>query len=167
MYEPPKLNVVFCSDSNYFPHLATAVISLLETNRNLVSRVFLVLTGVSESDTQLLTSHVRETYAFNLDVISAEHISLTEHFISGHVTPAAYLRLYLGELIPESVSHILYLDSDLIITGNLSQLLKSAMSLSDSARPQMIAAVPESLDVEHLRSFGFMGDEYFDLTPAG
>lgn len=162
MNDQARLNVALCSDSNYFPHLATTVISLLETNRALVDQVFVVLTDIPESHEKLLTSHVRNAYALDLKVISSEHISLTGNFISGHVTASTYLRLHLGELIPESVSRVLYLDSDLIVIGDLSPLLEPRPDQSASAQQWIIAAVPEFSSGEHLRPLGFKGVDYFN-----
>jgi lipopolysaccharide biosynthesis glycosyltransferase len=42
--------------------------------------------------------------------------------VKGWITSAAYLRLYLPELIPETVSRVLYLDSDMLIQDDLGQL---------------------------------------------
>ena len=42
--------------------------------------------------------------------------------ISHHITRTAYFRLLAGKLLPDSIDRVIYLDSDLLIVGDLSEL---------------------------------------------
>ncbi len=61
--------------------------------------------------------------------------------ISHHITHTAYLRLLAGRVLPESIDRVIYLDSDLLICDDLSQLWqlpldgKFALAVPDIACP--------------------------------
>ncbi len=77
--------------------------------------------GLSESS----WSGLRETLAgLPIDVVSVQpDYSLVEHLhTSHHVTPAAYLRLLTAELIPGHLERAIYLDSDVLVREDLTQL---------------------------------------------
>ena len=58
--------------------------------------------------------------------------------VDGHISPATYYRLYVSELLPHNVKKVLYLDSDIIINGNLSDLFNTHIS------NYSLAAVPDA-----------------------
>lgn len=82
--------------------------------------------------------------------------------MSGHISAAAYLRLHLGELLPDSVSSVLYLDSDVIVIRDLSTLQGQLFTEAEGGKNFMIAAVDEPSSGDHLRPLGFVGTRYFN-----
>ena len=138
------------------------MISLLETNLHLVDRVFLVLADVPATDIDLFLTHVQDRYHLTLELVPSHHLSLDSHYVSGHISAAAYLRLHLGELLPDSVSTILYLDSDVIVVRDMSTLLGQSLAVVEGNKNLVIAAVDEPSSGDHLRPLGFRGTRYLN-----
>lgn len=68
-------------------------------------------------------------------ITAAAHKAVNLHFVTpkldllcgvplATIGPMTYLRLLLPDALPSSVSHVLYLDSDLLVRGDLAQLWK-------------------------------------------
>src|SRR5262249_12481987 len=64
--------------------------------------------------------------------------SLSEVKIDGHISSAAYHRLLVERLLPLSIKTALYLDSDIIINDDISDLLHLDVS------GHVLAAVPDA-----------------------
>lgn len=155
------LHVALCSDRNYFPHLATTVISLLETNAEHVESIHLILSDVPSGASRALSDLVSDQYQLVLQVIEVDQ-DLTEGIgISGHWTLATYLKIFLGDLLPSRLPAVLFLDSDVIVVGDLSPLFAIQRGLRESGHA-VICAVAEEYDGAHLRNFGFVSPDYFN-----
>ena len=156
----PGLDVVFSSDRSYVPHLATAVTSLLETNRSLVTRVW-VMTNAGDSRPFLrFQEDVRKRYGLKPRALHVEEEQFDRVYVSGHVSWATYARFLLGELLPLDAQAVLYLDSDLIVVGPLNGILdRSAVTPEDTR--SIVRAVPRDSG-HHLEEFGFRSDRYFN-----
>jgi len=157
----PRLAVALCADEVFLPHLATTVVSLLEKNIQHISNVFVIVYDVSESKIQALWQHVHNAYGFSLQFIRADNISLDEYFTSGHISKSAYLRLHMAEFLPTDIHSVLYLDSDLIVVGDLAELLGIQNQNHESTSGIVIWAVPE-IGGHYLKQYGFKGNDYFN-----
>jgi lipopolysaccharide biosynthesis glycosyltransferase len=137
-----KLNVVFTVDSNYLAHFTTAIKSLLDNNQKIVGRCFLVIDFGENFKVKLIKRFLYMRYSINLEIIEFNPEKIIDLKISAndHVTHATYFRLLLPQLIPEDVDEILYLDSDLVVHGDISQLLE----LNFSSNKFLLYAVNEN-----------------------
>ena len=156
----PGLDVVFSSDRSYVPHLATAVTSLLENNRSLVNRVWVMTNAGGSRPFMRFQEDVRKRYGLMptpLDVAASRFDTM---YVSGHVSWAAYSRFLLGELLPSNVPRVLYLDSDLIVVGSLKELLTRPRR-GGGKTGQIIQAVSRDTG-RHLEQFGFRNENYFN-----
>jgi lipopolysaccharide biosynthesis glycosyltransferase len=54
--------------------------------------------------------------------IRADAAALANMPVFGHVSICTYYRLLIPELLPESVNYVLYLDVDILVTGDVSEL---------------------------------------------
>lgn len=157
-----QLNVVFAADKGYTPHLATALVSLFEHNSSLVNRVFLLTGTPNYRGFRTLQTFVREKYHFEIEMRAIEGDELSHLPVSGHVSQATYSRFLLGSLLPQELETVLYLDADLIVVGDISELLKQEVfSRNDFAKTPILGAVP-STGGDHLSQFGHSGEGYFN-----
>ena len=121
-------HVAFCADEAYAEPLLVAAGSLLKHSPADLPIVFWLVDGGVEKATQRrieacllalggsrLTLHWRSA--------GAAKGPLFHHL---HFKPANYLRLSLAELLPESVSKVLYLDCDTLTVGDPSPLFLHA-----------------------------------------
>ena len=155
------LPIALCSDKNYFAHLATAVVSLLETNPIIVGDIYLLVNDLPAETGDILCSHVRSNYGAEIQIIQVPDAAMEGIGVSGHWTLGTYLKLFLGEFLPQHLDKVLFLDSDVIVVGDLKDLFASAETLAKS-RVAVLAAVPETDSGRHLSRWGFSGDAYFN-----
>lgn len=118
------MNVLyFCSD--IFLHVAAvSIVSLLENNKNFDEiNIFIIDDGISNEKKSMLEKMVN-SYNRNISYIPAPDPSkfFKFPFKSRYQMGHSYMRMCIGTLLPESVEKLLCLDSDTLVTGNLSDL---------------------------------------------
>lgn len=155
-----KIDVVFSADYGYIPHLATAVTSLLETNKERVADIWVITDAGTTLRFQQLVEDVRHRYGLALRILPIGASSFAGLYVSGHVSWAAYSRFLIGDLLPERVSWALYLDSDLLVVSSISTILEATARQPNSPSP-IVFAVPRDSG-EHLEQLGFGGSRYFN-----
>jgi lipopolysaccharide biosynthesis glycosyltransferase len=127
-------NILITPDKNFVQHADVMLTSLFLNNRDLEFAVYIITN--SQTDTEPL-ENTASKYGHSANVLRINE-SVTDNFkISLHASQANYYRLFLDELLPANLNRILYLDSDLIVCGDISYLF----SVDLSRHP--IAAVPE------------------------
>ena len=63
------LDIVFASDDNYLPHFTVALTSLLETNKDIVGRVFLLQNIKNKNKLKKSLDYFEKNYNLNIEVI--------------------------------------------------------------------------------------------------
>ncbi|WP_455614048.1 glycosyltransferase [Bacteroides congonensis] len=117
------INILCAMDDKFVPYCGIMLTSLLENNKNVNIRVY-VLTGQlcekSLDDFQTLA----EKYGAEINVIKVNEDALKDCPIrlGDHVSLAAYYRLLASHLLPADIDKILYLDGDMIINDSLADL---------------------------------------------
>jgi lipopolysaccharide biosynthesis glycosyltransferase len=128
------MEVLCASDERYLPHAATMLCSLLEHNR--VSRIhYFYSTVASEKLAKLKSLATR----FGSELVCYEIVPATFEAlrVDKWASAAVYYRLLAPRLLPADLNKILYLDSDIIVRGSLSDLWST--DLTNHA----LAAVPD------------------------
>lgn len=145
--EKTEIAVVCACDDNYVKPL-TVMLYSAAANLGLNSHlnVYFIDGGVQEQNWQMLKESL---VGLPIDVYSIKpDYSLVEHLhTSHHVTPAAYLRLLTAEMMPPEISKAIYLDSDLLVCEDLTELWnlptdgKPCLAVPDIACPYIDARV--------------------------
>lgn len=115
------MNIALCLDSNFLPYCSTTLQSIIE-NHSSKDRINFFITHTFDS--KLLTPILRQisTAGHQVTCLSINSNRLKKFQTHAHFTEAAYLRLFLPRLLPENITRVLYLDSDLIVRTNLAEL---------------------------------------------
>jgi lipopolysaccharide biosynthesis glycosyltransferase len=144
------VHLVFGCDRNVVDGLATVIASAAHHLRaSSELHVHVVDCGIGEDVRQQLTAAVAE----RLKNTRIEFIDLPaerlQHFprpaALSHVTPAAYSRLFLHELLP-AIDRIIYLDCDLLVTADLQEL--QSLDLGEKLMAAAVDTVIPSLGHE-------------------
>jgi len=117
-----KVTVAFGFDDGYVPHAAAVIASIARASDPAVFRFLLLNTGVSKERQKQLES-VAPAAEYVWIEVGAEH--LPELKVKGsiaHVSHATFLRLALERAAPADCDRVIYLDADLIVTGDLRDL---------------------------------------------
>ncbi len=115
--------IFFATDDNYIPFLDVALISLIENaSLQYTYHINILHTGVSEQNINLICRHSNKNFNINfVDVtISVDGIKEKLRKIF-HFGLAAYYRLFIASLFPQ-YQKVIYLDCDLVVLGDISQL---------------------------------------------
>lgn len=144
--------VVYSSNDVYARHLAVSMYSLFEQNKNCRELVVYVLSlGLSEDSLKRLEK-IGEQYGRKL--VFAEMGDLKDRIRFQADTGAYDLsimsRLFMGEMLPDSVEKVLYLDCDTVVARPLGKLWNMDLEgniIGAVMEPTIYQAVKESIGI--------------------
>lgn len=117
-----KLQVFLASDEFFFPHLATAVKSLLESNKKASFDIHVIHPGISpflwDKLEQIIS--IYSTSSLHSRLIDDQFLAGLK--VSFYLRVSSYYRLFIETLT--DADKVLYLDSDLIVLGNITNLFE-------------------------------------------
>ena len=115
--------VIICAaDNAYAMPLAVMLRSLTENMRRYSRAVVWVLDGgISRANKRRILKSL-PTGVLSVSWVKPDHNRLKSMPVFGHVTICTYYRLLLGELLPQSVHKVIYLDVDAIVLGDIGEL---------------------------------------------
>jgi len=165
-----SINIVFTIDKNFIPHFAVALTSLLETNLELVGRVFLIHDISDDSELSTLRKHFNRRYGVNIECFFMDATAFENFKITHHFSKAANYRLLLDKILPSNIDSVLFLDSDIVVNGCLSELSNidfGGKPSNDKGKFEelLIYAVDHKMATSsliRLRETGFKSEKYFN-----
>lgn len=156
------LTLLVATDRRPLIGCAVAVRSLLDNATRLRSaRVVVLCHQLTDADRdRLRASWRREDIDVQVDFIGVPE-SWTAHLIRGKaLSRMAYARLFLGEIIDPSISRVVYIDTDIIFSLDVADLLETDLE------GYTIAAVPNGNDDgdedREVARLGMRGPRYFN-----
>jgi lipopolysaccharide biosynthesis glycosyltransferase len=171
MVQISKLNIVFTIDENYIQHFCVALTSLLENNNQIIGEIYLI--SELDNNTNLTKTLNFIQRKFNRLVICLKLNAKTfdKFKITHHISKATYFRLLLADILPSFVDTIIFIDSDIIVNGNIGKL--QLLNFNVDAQNDEISAKNtfyiyavnhqyEEADLMRLRKLGFKGKKYFN-----
>ena len=142
-----EIPIFFSTDDNYAPYLEVAIRSLSDNaSDNFNYRIVVLNTG-------LQTENIDKIKALECDNLKIDFVDITEKlkYIKDklrnvyHFSLVTYYRLFIASLFP-GYKKIIYLDCDLVVLGDISQLY--CIDIGDN----IIAAAPEEF-VQNTKEF--------------
>lgn len=119
----PADPIVLCAaDENYVRPLTVmlhSAASSLRAGRHL--HVVLFDGGISESSLNGILESLVDL-PISIDVLRPDLSRVEDLMTSHHITHTAYLRLMAARLLPDSIQKVIYLDSDVLVVDDLTQL---------------------------------------------
>ena len=130
--------IFFTTDDNYVPFLDVAISSLIKNaSRAYDYRITVLNTGLDEENVKLVKKNEKPGFEIDFVDISSEVEGIKSRFKNVyHFSVVTYYRLFIASLFPE-YDKIIYLDCDLVVTGDVSRLYEMEMS------ENILAAVPD------------------------
>lgn len=130
--------VVLCAaDDNYVRPLAVTLQSAAQNLRAGNKLQVIVLDGGISDENWIGLKETMADLPIELFSIRPDVSEVADLATSHHITHSAYLRLLAGRLLPESVEKAIYLDSDLLVCDDLSELWEIPLD------GQLALAVPD------------------------
>ncbi|MCD0486949.1 glycosyltransferase family 8 protein [Pedobacter sp. MC2016-14] len=170
-YPRRVLNVFYATSKYFIPYFSVSLISLLENNRQIDLRIFLIYDFKEHQLLLPIIDLCRKQYGITVQPIYQD-TSIFEGYKTGeHVTVHTYLRLLLADVIPEDVDAGLFIDSDTIVTGSLQAFTELEFAAyNDTSQPESMKylyAVKETrehnaVNAERITSLGYPTTQYFN-----
>jgi lipopolysaccharide biosynthesis glycosyltransferase len=151
------IHVATACDDNYAPRTAVFIQSLQAANPGTGFHIH-VLTPDAFSGNRVLQRSAGG--ATKLAILPVDMARLGALKVCHHFKPATYLRLLMGQLLPANVTRVLYMDSDILVTGPLSELWET--SLGGAAIAAVIDCVVDDDHRVRERIGLTQGEHYFN-----
>ena len=119
------VKIAFAINDNYSPYLAVAIKSILEnSNPNRKYLIYILHSSVSDENQKIIKSIIlnyANGYIFFVNI--ANEVADRKFYIGGKegLTIETYFRLFIPEVLPD-IEKIIYLDCDMIVNADLSEL---------------------------------------------
>ena len=135
-----EIPIFFAIDDGYTKFLAVAIQSLIEN----ASKDYKYLIKVLHTNVQ--KEHMEQIKKYENQNVSIEFVDLKYYiekvkdklYTRDYYTNTTYFRLFLPELYPQ-YDKVLYLDSDIIVLGDISELYNTDMGTN------LVAAAPDDI----------------------
>ena len=116
--------VVFVADDHYAMPLAAAISSVVvNLGRDQKAHVFIVDGGISRTNKEkIMQSEDRERVRIQWLQPDESHCDLLKSLPCGYVGRTSYYKMLIPELLGPEYSRIVYLDSDVIVEGDITDL---------------------------------------------
>lgn len=134
------MEIAFASDDNYVNYMIVAIDSLFKENADSQVNVHVLSNGISTEGADKVKHLVKclnHTITF-YDISNLK--SRLANLKVGAMSLSSYARLFVTELLPENISKLIYLDSDGLICGSLTELWETDM------KDNLIAGVEDMVD---------------------
>jgi len=149
-----KVAVAFICDSHYIIPTAVAITSLLcNKNPNTYYDIYIIAANLSDNEIKKLYE-LRESNT-DIYIIKASLEKYLEIYISRYITSATYLKFDLPDLIPNQ-DKVLYLDSDVIIQKDLSDLYEINIEDYYAGVVRDIGLIENDLNIKNYFNAGVM-----------
>lgn len=122
------IDVIFSSDDTYAQYLGVTLCSIFENKESANKINIYVIDGGILKDNKKKLEILENKYGFKISYISINKDYFKDLYISDHISHATYYRILIPTLFKEKVKKILYLDCDLIVQCDLSELFEKDVS---------------------------------------
>lgn len=119
-----RISIVCTFDNNYSQHCAVLLSSIFENNKESFFDIYILSDYIDEDNqnklSKLVDNYSQKLYYLQIDKKQFEGLPFGGKFLN--ISLAAYYRLILPDVLPESLNKILYLDCDIVVNGEISSL---------------------------------------------
>ena len=118
-----QINILCACDENYAAYCGIMLTSLLEHNRGNYIVIYIFVSELSTKSIERFNS-LKELFDCEINMIEPDK-SVFDGCVmrdGDHVSLATYYRLVCGNILPEHVKKIIYLDCDVIVNTDLNEL---------------------------------------------
>ena len=148
------IHIVCCSDTNYLRHTAVMLVSLFENNKESEFTVHLIAPQLDEMEFLRFKTTVENYHqtlrTYNFDITQLAEFPKTRDYISS----TTWCRLFVQDILPSSIEKVLYLDGDIIVSGDIIPLWNTDLN------EKLLAAVSDEINgyEEYYSRYGFPKD---------
>lgn len=118
-----EIPIFFASDNNYAPYLVVALKSLLaNASKDYFYKIHVLTSNMSDDHKLVLLKQLTPNASIDFINLSKEIESIKDKFhLRDYYSIDTYFRFFIADLFPE-YDKVIYLDSDIIVLGDISDL---------------------------------------------
>ena len=120
------INIVCATDNNYAPYCGIMLTSVFENNRDRGVSAYILLDKPLEEKEQRRFKRLSKKYGAQIHYVLVDKSFFERFPLKGYGVKwwsiVTYYRLYAADLLPQSVSNVLYLDCDIIVDRPIGEL---------------------------------------------
>lgn len=119
------INLAFTSDEHYFAQLAAVILSVKEHMKERDVQIYVLTDAKNRSSVCVERIEALQEERLKITFLYIEEEAFVRYALAkpgSHLTLATVYRLLLGELLPKEVEKLLFLDTDMLICGDLYEL---------------------------------------------
>ncbi len=147
------MNIVYAANDSYARHLGASMCSLFDRNRECrFITVYVMSLGLSEDSIRNLNQIAKQ---YGRKLVITEMGDLKERFYfevdTGGYDISIMSRLFMGEILPQEIERVLYLDCDTIVAQSLKKLWDMELDgklMGAVMEPTIYEAVKESIGLQ-------------------
>lgn len=126
----PPLHLAFCCDRTYLQPLVVAMQSVLETARHPSAAHFWIVSEAVDRSAAATVERVAGAFGATVTFLhtGGANVRLQHVPVRGHISIAAYYRLFLPEVLPPEVGKVVYLDSDVLVRRPIEDLAATELN---------------------------------------
>lgn len=119
---PGPIQVLFCADRHYLQHAAVAAVSLAMARGSPAIDVHIMTMDEDPAAQRMMTDTLRPFPHVTLTFHTVRDARLADAHADRYITRDAYLRFLAADVLPASVRRVIYLDCDVVVLDDLSEL---------------------------------------------
>jgi lipopolysaccharide biosynthesis glycosyltransferase len=159
-----EIPIFFASDDNYVPLLAIAIKSLLtNASKEYQYSIYILTTNMSEENRDILKKMATENSTIEFIALANELDKIKHLFrLRDYYSKETYYRFFIPSLFPK-YTKVLYLDCDIIVKGDISELYN--IDLGDNyvaAAQEEVLLLNDTFRDYPLKTYGIPVEEYFN-----
>ncbi|MFC5472183.1 glycosyltransferase family 8 protein [Cohnella suwonensis] len=118
-----EIHIVGAIDNIYSQHLGVAFASMLiNMSPGTMAYLYVLSAGLTEENKAKLKKTVSRFAGACIQFIHVDGSIYEQFIVSGQITRATYLRLAIPDALPTTIQKVIYMDSDVVVTGNIVEL---------------------------------------------
>lgn len=122
-----QIHLGIAIDQNYVTLFYVLLTSVFDNNKRHKIVVHIIATGVSENEKTKMSHFMKENNG-EIFFYDFDNSQASDLYLKKHLTVACYYRLYLPALVPEKIEKLLYLDTDMVVIGDLLELYNTDLT---------------------------------------
>ncbi len=116
------IHIAFGVDDKYIQHLCTTITSILVNNKFSDFTFHILYSSLTDKSKKNLES-LKKIKNFNIEYYDIHNFDFSSVPLKiNHISVASYYRFALSEVIPDGIEKLMYLDCDIIVDGDISEL---------------------------------------------
>ena len=146
------MNILCATDDKYAPYCGVMLTSFLENHKDFHTEVYIIVKNSLKEEKRLRRLEERYDVKVNIMEFPFNEIASSFPINNGLFSVETYYRLFAADILPEDMERILYLDCDIIVDGDVSDIYFSDL---DGISAFVAYDIPERMTQSHCVRLGY------------